>query len=420
MKLFNKTIQSYIVYSAFILLISVPLFYFVLKQIVSKDVDEGLLAQKEEMVGKLGRIITLNPFDWLDIFEPDIRLTPSADFRQYDTLYSTLEVDRKTNREIPYRVLESNVLVKGIPYNIQFKSSLLNNEDLIKSIVMVQALLIILIAAGLWLINRTLSKKSWKPFYVTLDKLKRYKIESDEQLRFPATDIDEFSNLNNTITALTSRSQKAYQAQKEFTENASHEMQSPLAVLQSKTELLMQTSPLSEEQAELISELTQAGQRMNRLNKSLLLLSKIENQQFPETEMIELQPMISSLLAQYANAIEQKHLEVSNEGMSLVTIRANKILVEALLGNILSNAIRHNVPQGRIGIRLDSKQLVVQNTGRPSPLDGNKLFQRFQKQNTDANSTGLGLEIAKRICDLNGIKLQYEFKEHLHTFSLQF
>jgi signal transduction histidine kinase len=420
MKLLNKTIRSYIFFSSFILLISVPLFYFVLKGIVSKDVDEGLVAQKEELVSKLDRIIPLNPFDWLDVFEPDIRLTPSSDFKQFDTLYTASLLDKKSNKEIPYRVLESNVLVKGIPYNIQLRSSLLNNEDLIKSIVMVQALLVVLIAAGLWLINRSLSKKSWRPFYRTLEKLKNYKIESENQLHFDHTDIEEFANLNNTISALTRRNQQAYQAQREFTENASHEMQSPLAVFQSKTELLMQTSPLSEEQAELISELTAAGQRMNRLNRSLLLLSKIENQQFPGTEPVDLSVLVANLISQYSNAIAQKELQLTIEEKTSVVILGNRTLLEALLGNLFSNAIRHNVPKGRIIIYLDPKGMVIQNTGRPSALDTNKLFKRFQKQSADVNSSGLGLEIAKKICDLNGFGLRYSYEGNLHSFYLQF
>jgi signal transduction histidine kinase len=420
MKLLNRTIRSYIVYSSFILLISVPVFYLVIKTMVAKDVDEGLIAQKEELVRKLDRLVLLNPFDWLNLFEPDISLTPSAEIRSYDTLYTTSLFDKRSHRNIPYRVLESNVLVKGIPYDIQLKSSLLNNEDLIKSIVLVQALLMILIAAGLWLINRSLSKESWNPFYRTLDKLNRYNIESKEQLHFEPTDIDEFNRLNNTISALTHRNQQAYQAQKEFTENASHEMQSPLAVLQSKTELLMQTTPLSEEQAELISELTTAGQRMNRLNKSLLLLSKIENQQFPGTELVDLRAILSNLLAQYENSISQKGLRVSFQSTSPVEIRANRTLLEALLGNLVSNSIRHNVPGGQIELHLDGEELVIQNTGKPTALDSKKLFTRFQKQSTEVTGTGLGLEIAKKICDLNGFTLHYAFANGWHCFRLRF
>ncbi len=419
MKLLNRTIRSYIVYASFILLISVPVFYVVLQRIVAKDVDEGLIAQKEELVRKLDRIIMMNPFDWLNIFEPDISLTPSADIRSYDTLYTTSLFDKRSHRNIPYRVLESNVLVKGIPYDIQFKSSLLNNEDLIKSIVLVQAILMVLIAAGLWLINRSLSKESWNPFYRTLDKLNRYNIESEEQLHFDPTEIDEFNTLNKTISALTRRNQEAFQAQKEFTENASHEMQSPLAVLQSKTELLMQTTPLSEEQAELISELTAAGQRMNRLNRSLLLLSKIENQQFSGTEQVDLTAMVVALLAQYNNSIAQKELQVTFHSTEPLVLRANKTLLEALLGNLLSNAIRHNVQGGQITLQLGTEKLVIQNTGKPTPLDPNKLFKRFQKQSADVTGTGLGLEIAKKICDLNGYSLRYGFEQGLHTFHLR-
>ena len=420
MRLLNKTIRSYILYSSLVLVISVPIFYFVIQRIVSKDIDEGLLAQKEELVGKLERLIPLNPFDWLEEFEPDIRLSPLQTFTRYDSLYTASLLDRKTNKVIPFRVLESNVLVKGIPYNIQLKSSLLNNEDLIKSIVLVQTLLLILIGLGLLLINRSLSKNTWKPFYRTLGKLKNYKIESEQQLDFEKTDIDEFNNLNNTISALTRRNQQAYQAQKEFTENASHEMQSPLAVMQGKTELLMQTSPLTEEQASLISDLTAAGLRMNRLNRSLLLLSKIDNNQFPEKEQVDLTDLLRHAIDQYTNALAQKELSLSVDNPVRVNLTANRTLLETMLGNLLSNAIRHNVQGGKIEIAVTPEDLAIRNSGRPTALNPDKLFRRFQKQGGDVNSTGLGLEIVKKICDLNGYPIRYEFANGLHQFSIHF
>ncbi|HTQ29278.1 MAG TPA: HAMP domain-containing sensor histidine kinase [Puia sp.] len=420
MKLLNKTIRSYILYSSCTLVLSVPLFYFVIQRIVSRNIDEGLIAQKEQLVAKLDRIIPLNPFDWLQEFEPDIRLTPLQEFRQYDILYTTTLFDKRTDKIIPYRVLESNVLVRGIPYNIQLRSSLLNNDDLIRSIVLVQTLLILLVGAGLLLINRALSKKTWKPFYRTLQILNDYKIERGEQLDFGKTDIDEFASLNNTITTLTSRNRQAYQAQKEFTENASHEMQTPLAVIQGKTELLMQTTPLTEEQAELISDLTAAAQRMNRLNKSLLLLSRIENQQFTETEPVDLAAMLRHVLTQYSESIHQKQLQVLVNDSTAVTLQINKTLLETMLGNLLSNAIRHNIPGGKIDIHLGTTSLLIQNTGRSTALDSEKLFRRFQKQGGDPDSTGLGLEIVKKICDLNGYRIRYSFENGLHCFLISF
>jgi signal transduction histidine kinase len=285
---------------------------------------------------------------------------------------------------------------------------------------LVQSLLLLLITAGLILINRSLSKRIWKPFYVTLRKLKNHKIESEEGLEFEKTPIDEFANLNQTISALTNRNRQVYLSQKEFTENAAHEMQTPLAVFQSKMELLMQTSPMSKEQADLISGLSDAGKRMNRLNKSLLLLAKMDNLQFQDKEPVDITEMVTRTIEHYHNAIMQKDIHLDRTLEGAVIFPTNRSLLEIMLANLLSNAIKHNNPSGKIFVLLDKKNLVFQNTGSPTALDQGKLFRRFQRQTTEINSIGLGLEIVKKICDLSGFQIEYAFKDNLHTFSIAF
>jgi signal transduction histidine kinase len=420
MKLLNRTISSYLIFSAIILLVAVPVFYIVIQRIVSKDVDEGLLLQKEELVKRLYRVVPLNAFDWLDAFEPDIRLTPTQIFQQYDTMYTATLLERRSQKKIRYRILESNVLINGIPYNIQLKNSLLNNDELIRTIVLVQSLLLLLITAGLILINRSLSKRIWKPFYSTLRKLKNHKIESGDGLEFEKTDIDEFANLNQTISALTNRNRQVYLSQKEFTENAAHEMQTPLAVFQSKMELLMQTAPMSKEQADLISGLSDAGKRMNRLNKSLLLLAKMDNHQFQEKESVDITEMVTRTVEHYHNSMIQKDIHLEKNFAGEVIFASNRSLLEIMLANLLSNAIKHNFTSGKIFVSLDKKNLVFQNTGNSAALDQGKLFRRFQRQTTEVNSIGLGLEIVKKICDLSGFRIEYAFIHNLHTFSIAF
>jgi signal transduction histidine kinase len=254
-----------------------------------------------------------------------------------------------------------------------------------------------------------------------LDKLKAYKIESGEKIQFAPTDIDEFRDLNQAIASLTARNQQAYFAQKEFTENASHEMQSPLAVIQGKTDLLMQTSPLTEEQAELISDLNVAAQRMNRLNRSLLLLSKIENRQFHEQDPVDMTDMLSRTLRQYGDALEQKHiLTTLNLSPQPVILTGNRSLLETLTGNLVANAIRHNREEGSLIIDLNAVSLQIRNSGKSAALETSKLFRRFQKQTADPNSTGLGLEIIKKICDLYRFKIEYRFENELHHFIIRF
>ena len=308
MKLLSKSIRSYLIYAAIVLLVAIPVFYFVIQRIVKEDVDESLMAHKEQIVSKLEDVIHHDPFSFLEAFEPNLTLTAAKTSKPYDSLYTITIYDKVSDENIPYRVLESNILIKDTPYVIKLKSSLLDSKDLIQSIVIVMAVLLLLIIAGLIIINRSISKKIWRPFYTTLDKLHHYRVDKTEPMMFDKTAIDEFADLNNTITSLSQRNQKVYLSQKEFTENASHEMQTPLAIFQNKLELLMQTNPLSPEQAGLMEELANANQRMNRLNKSLLLLTKIENNQFLDKEPVSLKELLDKLIEQYKFQADKKNI----------------------------------------------------------------------------------------------------------------
>jgi signal transduction histidine kinase len=197
-------------------------------------------------------------------------------------------------------------------------------------------------------------------------------------------------------------------------------MQTPLAILQAKLELLMQTSPLNKDQALLIGEMADASQRMARLGKSLLLLTKIENKQFPVNEKIELEPIIRRLIQQYEPQAEQKKITLQYNFESQTVIDANKTLIEVMIANLFGNAIRHNHVQGTIQITLEQDRLNIQNTGVSSELNDQKIFNRFQKESTDANSLGLGLEIVKKICELYNFRVNYSMTGNLHNFEVQF
>ena len=293
---------------------------------------------------------------------------------------------------------------------------------LIQRIVLVSALLLIALLVGLLVINRMLTKKIWQPFYNTLQRLREYRVDRQPKLTLQPSSISEFNDLNTAIEQLAERNYQVYSSQKEFTENASHEMQSPLAVFQSKLELLMQTKPLNEDQAALITDLANASKRMARLNKSLILLTKIDNDQFIEKETISVKEILQKLIQQYEFQIRQQGIHLRFQDAQDITVTANRTLVEILLGNLLSNAIRHNIPNGSIEISLQAqdRELTIRNTGRPSALDTQKLFQRFQKESPDANSIGLGLEIVKKISTLNHFSIQYHFSDQLHNFTLRF
>ncbi len=421
MKLLNKTISLYILYASVLLLIAIPVLYLSIQHRVVHEMDESLQEQKDKIISDLEKTDTVSLAPWLQNIEPGITLFPSAaQDNQRDRFYTTIIFENISKEKSPYRVLETTVNLKGKPYILQIKSSLIDSQDLIESIVRIVGILLLLIIVGLVLINQVLSKKIWKPFYTVLDKLREFKIENNAALHFEKSTTTEFTALNRAITLLTGRSREVYQSQKEFTENASHEMQTPLAIFQGKLDLLMQTSPLTEEQSELISDLADVNQRVNRLNKSLLLLTKIENNQFAEIENVSVQQLLIKLIEQYSFQLEQRNIIIVNEITEDIIVVANKMLIEIMLGNLLSNAIKHNFINGSIVIKGNKIEITFMNTGTGTVLNENKIFQRFQKQTTDSSSIGLGLQIAQKIAANYQYTINYSFHNEQHQFRLRF
>ena len=419
MKLLNRSIRPYLIYSFIIVLIAVPVFYFAIQAIVHEEVDEGLVAQKEEIMQhfrKLPGSDSVRGFMTLGI---QLILGPSV--HQRDSFYNITVFDRISGEYIPYRVIESGIMIGNKPFRVQLKRSLIDNDDLIQSIVTVMIILLLLIVAGFLVINRIISKKIWEPFYNTVNKLNSYELERNEMPEFEKTNIDEFSDLNNSIVVLIKRNLSVFQSQKEFTKNAAHEMQTPLAILQGKLELLMQTHPLNSEQAALISGLADANQRMNRLNRSLVLLTKIENGQFIEKESISMMETIEKMVDQFTFLAQQKNISIEYLPGGDFSVEANRSLFEILVSNLLSNAVRHTPEHGLVTIGpWGNSGLIISNTPTNGPLDNSRIFQRFQKESVDNNSTGLGLAIAGRICSVYQFSLQYRFTVNMHVFSVKF
>lgn len=415
MKLISYISRRYIVYAILILLIAIPAFYFSLRYLMLKSLDENINHQKAWIEKQLK---TTMPDNFIS-FENSIIVRPSNNPKVFDSLYNQPVFIPDDNETVMHRISVSNTIVNGKPYEIRIQKSMIEDEDLLNSILVLQLILVIVLLAGLIAINFQLSKKLWKPFNDIVHKLSLYRVDSNEDYQFIPTNIEEFKNLGSSIKDLIKRNQKLYRTQKEFTENASHELQTPIAVMQSNLELLMQTSPISQEQADLIEEISVAGNKMQRLNRTLLLLTKIENNQFPDTGKLKINTSIQKLLSQYEEPAAQKDIQWEIHIENEIEITANPILIDILIGNILSNAIRHSENGRKVLVRTSHQELIIGNYGN-NELNKKDLFQRFKKQSENTNSIGLGLEMSKKICDLYHYDIQYQFVNDMHLFSINF
>ncbi|HEY5747790.1 MAG TPA: HAMP domain-containing sensor histidine kinase [Chryseolinea sp.] len=423
MRLLQVSLRSSLLYSLVIVLISIPVSLLSLHKILDDEVDELLAAHTAEF------LIHIKTFDYLDDLETDLEvfdqlaydidINPSDGRETGASRYETISLyDSVAHERRPFRELSSQVIIKRKPYLLILRMSLVDNDELIYAIGLVQFALIVLLAGGLLLLNRSLSKKLWEPFYKTLSQLKAYQVDKSGTIAVVKTNIIEFDDLNQTVSHLAERNRKVFLHQKEFIENASHELQTPLAIFQAKLDLLMQKPGMSEAEAALITDLEATAQRMARLNKNLLLLSKIDNEQFTGKEEVEVSKLAGDLLSNITFTADAENVSITRM-LEPLRIKANKALIEILLTNLFHNAVRHT-PEGNVLVQLHEHTLTVTNQGKPLMMDAGKMFDRFTKESPKTSSTGLGLAIVKRICDTCGYGLSYRYENGCHVFSVVF
>lgn len=309
--------------------------------------------------------------------------------------------------------------IEGTPYRIITRKAVLEPHEQLASIGLALGGVISLLFVGSILLQRFVSKKTWKPFYQNLNELRNYSIEDGKDIRLTPSDIDEFRALNEAVRTLVDRARSEHRALKQFTENAAHEIQTPLAVIRKDLEEMLQAPDLSEEAAHRIRSSLSSVERLSRMTKTLLFLTRLEHEKDLRKEELELRGILEELLEQYQDRLSQKGLFLQKD-LDEVTLEADRSLIEVLFSNVLSNAIKHNIEKGWIVIELDQKQLRVRNSGTPLERDPEAMFGRFSKGDPSSRSSGLGLSIVRKICERYGWKADYKVGNGEHEVTVRF
>ena len=317
-------------------------------------------------------------------------------------------------------MLIAPVVINGKPYTFFARNNLVENEDFIISIAILFTVIIIILVIGLILITRKLSIQLWKPFYEILKLIENFEIDKPNNQELNYTNIEEFNRLNQAINKLIEKNTFIFKSQKEFIENAAHELQTPIAIFKGKLETLLQRADVTKEQFKLLDELNNATTRLNKLNKNLLLLSKIESKQFNMPAKVNLGVIINNQLEFFKEQAIAKNIRIDLQLKQNIYVQINSFLSEILISNMFLNAINHNIQNGRIKITLDDKSLLFSNSGTLIPLEEHKLFDRFSKSNPSSKGNGLGLSIVKKIAADNNWKVKYYFKDNFHFFEIVF
>jgi signal transduction histidine kinase len=415
MKLFTRYNRITMMLTAMVMLVMGIIYYYVISGILTSQVDKDLDLEEQEIFSYVKQYRTLPK-----VYEPDhqfIYFTPETKpvkRRYIDTRYK----EPDDNELEPARGLISSVTLNGKQYQIRIIQSTVETEDLIQVIFLITAGVIAILLLVLQIINRIVLNKLWRPFYTVLNQLKLFSLSKQAIVNDTDTEIDEFKELNGAVTSMSARVVEDYLQLKTFTENAAHELMTPIAIINSKLDTLLQTDQFSDKQGLLLKDLYETIARLTRLNRSMLLLTKIENKLIQDEQVINLKDIIESLVRQFEELFSGLQLIVTST-LADKEIRASKFLTEVLFNNLISNAIRHNHETGHIHISLNNNELSISNTGKPKPLDTALLFKRFQKS-AESEGTGLGLTLCKQVCDTYGYKLEYTFGAGLHIFHVIF
>lgn len=334
----------------------------------------------------------------------------------YDaTVYIELE-----DEDEPVRVMCTAFrMPDGQYYELKLMVSTLERDDMVEAMLWYLGALFLLFLICTSIGIQLVLKGVFRPLHKLLDWLHRIQPGKEVPPLDNPTKIQEFRQLSNAALDMGNRSYKAYEEQKQFIENASHELQTPLAIVRGKVELLAESEGMTEQQMEQLDEIYATLGRAVKLNKSLLLLSRIENGQYTEMEDVSVDEILDELLPDLTDIYKHKQVRLmrKREEQSFI-IRCNHSLAQILVSNLVKNSLLHNGEGGELQVLTTPTSLVIKNTG-DVPLEGEKLFRRFYHgMDGKKDSTGLGLAIAHSIALSSSLKLTYEWQDSMHTFRL--
>lgn len=394
-------------------------FYINLLDEIYDSIDDGLENTKARIIRNAREDSSLIHRSGFAESNYLIREIPEARAIHFRDTYidSTLYIANEDEFE-PVRILKSAFRQEdGKYYELHVASSTVEEDDLMEDLLYSIVWLYLILLTSILIVNNILLRRIWKPFYQILDRLRRFTIESPESTPVTVTKVTEFNMLNESVTALFDRTIAAFNSQKQFIENASHELQTPLAISINKLELLAEKNTTSDDHMHEISDVIQSLERLAKLNKTLLLLSKIENRQFPEQSLVNINALADDTIAALSDLAEFKSVDVSVVQESALMLEMNKELASIMVSNLLKNAIVHNVQGGTVEVKINSFGITVENTGAAASLDVSQVFKRFYKSASLNSSTGLGLSIVKSIADLYGYTVQYRYNGK-HSFAI--
>ena len=408
--LIRKTSKTFLWISFVLLLVSTIALYFYVRNLLRTEVEEELYSTEARIESML---LENRPMYQL----PPIVEIENVEVLGIEKLKDTLIFDPSQNEIEEFRELTTYSNVNGRKYQITVRALVVESEDILIAVVISYLIIIALVFLFLFYFNKARNKRLWNPFFRNLAEMKNFSLTSEKPIELLQSDVLEFDELNTEIRILTDKVRSDYKNLKQYTEDVSHEMQTPLALIQAKIENIINDTDLSDSQYEQLTSIQKDIYRLTQMNKRLTLLTKIENQQFANPEVLDLRNVVEKRIA---NFNELFHGKIKFDATNTVHVKMDRYLADVLCDNLISNAIKYSTAKKAVRISIEDKTLTVFNEGGDPLRNPEKLFTRFYRETAQTKSTGLGLAIVQKICDLYGYRPSYTYVDHRHAFKIDF
>ena len=409
-RLIQKTSKSFLWISFFLMLVSTIALYFYLHSILQAEVEEELRSTEARIESSLSEndaIYQLHPV-------VEVARVPKMGI---EILKDTLIYDPSQDELEEFRELSTYSTINGKNYRITVRALVVESRDILIAIVVSYLAIILLVFIFLFYLDKSRNQKLWHPFFKNLEQMKNFSLTSEKPIRLMDSDILEFSELNAEISTLTDKVRSDYKNLKQYTEDVSHEMQTPLAIIQAKIENVINGDTLDDRQFEHLTSILKDIQSLTQMTKRLTLLTKIENNQFANVEKLDIVQRMEETIQ---NFNEISAITIVLEKNHPIWVEMDPYLATIICNNLISNAIKHACERKDIIVKAHFNTISIANCGAAALRQPESLYNRFYRETATVKSTGLGLAIVKRICDLYGHKIDYNFENGMHNFLITF
>ena len=404
--LIKKTSKTFLLTGFVLALLSSFAFYFYTKHLLKNEVEEVLYSTEARVVDAIENKKTIYSL-------PPVTEVTIVKKLKKQVLKDTIIYDPSQDEMELFRELSTFKNINGTNYQITVRNLVVESENFLWAIALSNITIFILAFLFLFYFNTKRNLKLWKPFFMNLEQMKRFSLTSKEPLKLVESDVLEFSELKNEITLLTNKVKTDYENLKQFTENISHEMQTPLAIIQGKIDNLINEHEINDKQFSQVTSIQKDIQRLKQLNKKITILTKIDNNQFLTIENVKFTDLINEKIESFK---EMQFATILHTSKNELLVSMDSYLADILINNLISNAIKHGKKGEETIIFSNESTLTISNFGEKALINPENLFLRFYRESKEKQSTGLGLAIVKKICDFYGFSLSYHHKEQKHFF----